>query len=130
MKATDFANYFDFSIELIPWNEVPEDDKAYLAKQTEIYAVSDDQGVFHTRYINNILDLADCFDSMLNDYILNDIEEYGFEPNPQENDWEQALKWMKEDNKEFWKWKIAIVECLLDPNLIEDDVETEDDEDD
>ena len=43
----------------------------HLVLEASKYDVIDDQGVFHTRHINDVKDLVDCFDSMLDDYIFD-----------------------------------------------------------
>lgn len=110
MKATDFANFFDFTIqkgeELDEFGEISK------------YDVVDDQGVFHTRHINDVKDLVDCFDSMLNDYIFDSLEEDGF-----------GKEGFNEDTIKFAEKKYGddcgfteMIKAFVNPDLIEDDV--------
>ena len=87
MKATDFANFFEFHIEIIPtedYIEILEDDNTddlfcWATGNSTVYAVIDDQAGFDTRYIDKVQDLTECFDSLHKDYIEDLIEEDGFE---------------------------------------------------
>ena len=120
MKATEFCHFFEFSISVSPLEVVPKDERDCLNEKW-IYEITDDQGVFRTRYVDNIAGITDCFDSMLQDYIQDNLEEDGFEPDPKENYWEQVLKWM-EGNEYKGTDTCEVVQCLLNPALVEDDV--------
>lgn len=130
MKATDFCNFFEFSIERIAkeeYEKVKDSDFAWADENADkIYAVRDDQGVFQTRYINDISDLSECFDSLLNDYIDEDVEEDGFkniEYDTEKSYYEQMLDWMNNDERYKGTFVQDIVYCLTNPSAIEDDVE-------
>lgn len=118
MKATEFAKWFDFTIMLNTENE--EDEFGDVSK----YIVEDDQSVFYTRHIDRITDLADCFDSMLMDYIDDAIEEHGFDydENADGTYYEQALEWAKANEDKVYSGYIEMLECLVNPEFIEDDV--------
>ena len=118
MKATEFAKWFDFTISLNTENE--PDEFGDITK----YIVEDDERVFCTRYIDSVWGLADCFDSMLMDYIESPIEERGFDYdiNADGTFYEQALKWAKANKDKVYSEYIEMLECIVDPDLIEDDV--------
>ena len=128
MKATEFADYFDFSIYPIDKDYVDFDDNYFNYASSEddkFYMVSDNQGVFYPRFISKIEDLADCFDSMLDDYINEDVEESGFEyfESNEGEEYEQMLDYMLHSDEYKNTWACDIVSCLVNPSLIEDDVE-------
>ena len=117
MKATEFCKFFDFTLEKCDIDEYGDECG---------YKATDDQGVFYTRYVMDVKDLSDGFDSMLQDYIENDIEANGFDFDPtcdKQTYYEQALTWC--DNNEIWKNTDTreIIACLVNPDLIEDDLE-------
>ena len=108
MKATDFANYFDFDIQRCDTG----------------YEVFDLQVCFDTRYIQDISELVDCFDSMLDDYVF-DIEDYGFEYDEDSplTETEQAIEWMELDAPKFWSTKLSVARCLAGQEEIENNVD-------
>lgn len=112
MKATEFAKFFEFTIQFA----TDFDEYGNEAK----YEVIDDQGVFHTRYINKIEELIDCFDSMLDDYIFSIFEEDGYKFNEHENYFKQLEKWTQ-DKKEYEGIR-EIILCFIYPELIEEDL--------
>ena len=127
MKATEFANFFEFSIQTKEdYGELPkglEHDCFCLCDIKDIkYVVTDDQGCFSNRYISDVRELADCFDPELPDYIDSNIEEDGFVYDEKSNDtyYEQALKWC--DNNGQYIGIKDIIRALVDPSTIEDDV--------
>ena len=126
MKATDFVARFEFSIRRIPFEELPEEEKEEFEGDEVVYEVSDDQGVFDSRYINHVSDLVNCFDSMLNDYVNDNIEEDGFEYN-EDTSWkgyyEQALDWCEQQEDYRNSYLKEIIRCLAYPSAIEDDTE-------
>ena len=115
MKATEFCKFFEFTI--YKSHGIDEDGDEYN------YIAVDDQGVFHSRYITDITEIANCFDSLLMDYIESNVEEDGFKYDDNRNGtyYEQLLEWLKEVN--YYEWYIDVVSCLIDPRLIVDDVE-------
>lgn len=115
MKATEFANYFDFTIQFVT---IPDEELFHYA-----YDVVDNQGVFYTREIDDVTELVDCFDSMLPDYVESVLEEHGFEPKMDQNYWEQALEWIRNDEYLKDTDTREIIECLMNSDLIENDVE-------
>ena len=128
MKATDFTEFFEFSISRIEEKEVPFDDDCFvyaLQNSDKYYAVSDNQCTFRTRYIDNVSDLVECFDSMLDDYINMNIEEDGFSccENDDRTYYEQALEWLENNDDYKNTWTFDVVNCLVNPELIEDNVE-------
>lgn len=118
MKATEFAKWFDFTITLNTENEADE------CGDVTKYIVEDDERVFHTRYIDCVSDLADCFDSMLMDYIETPMEECGFDYDIDADGtfYEQALEWAKANKSKVYDGYIEMLECLVNPEKIEDDV--------
>lgn len=123
MKATEFCSFFDFSIEMSPIEVVPEDEKEELNGKW-IYEITDNEGVFHTRYVDKITDITECFDSMIDDYIFGDLSEDKDYDGSFDN-LETVLKWLEadEDRKRFYSRHYEVVRCILDPSLIEDNVE-------
>ena len=126
MKATDFVNFFDFYIVTAKdYEEIIDEDIEPEETDDINYIAIDRQGVFQNRYIKNIRDIADCFDSMLTDYIDTEIEEDGFNYNPEIGTtyYEQALKWVNENpDDECYK---DVIEALVHPETIIDDVTQE-----
>ena len=79
MKATEFSQYFEFTLDKIPFSEVPEDERDDFPEGTEyVYCATDDQGTFATRYFDNISLITEQFNSCLTDYVERTIEEDGF----------------------------------------------------
>jgi len=128
MKATEFADFFEFWIEPTDRKTVEKANDECVFNYADLnadkfYRVVDGQGCFRTRYISDIKDLAECFDSLLNDYIDEDVESAGFEyseSNPKTY-YEQMLDYMLKDKE--YAGVCEIVRCLVNPSLIEDDVE-------
>ena len=118
MKATEFCNYFEFT--LVRENGVTDDGKEYN------YQVVDNQGTFDTKYIDKITELTDCFDSMLKDYIDDYIEENGFkyDKGSDRSYYEQALSWVVDTtlSETNTHWVIA---ALADPETLADDTSEE-----
>ena len=90
MNAYDFCKFFEFTLEK---ESGIADEDFYTGEYS--YRATDDQGVFHDRLVNDVKDLADEFDSMLQDYVQDDLEYNGFEPPTNENYYEAALKWLE-----------------------------------
>jgi hypothetical protein len=128
MKATDFANFFEFFIQTKKdYGDIVLTNDDYDIENKDIpeikYIVTDNQGIFHNRYIREIKELTDCFDSMLSDYIDSMIEEDGFEYDKDNKDtyYEQALKWCEKGNEsEFFT---DIIRALVNPSTIENDLQ-------
>jgi hypothetical protein len=110
MKATEFAEYFEFTIQK---GEEP-DEFGEISK----YDVVDNQGVFHTRHIDDVKDLVDCFDSMLDDYVFDTLEEDGFEV---EGFDENTIKFAEEKYGKDSGFT-EMIKAFVNPDLIEDDV--------
>lgn len=111
MKASEFCKFFDFTYE-----------KEHGYADTEFYSgeynykATDDQGVFHDRLVKDVKDFSDEFNSMLQDYIQDDLEEQGFESEVNENYWVSALKWIGDN--ENYKVTKDVIDCLLHPEHI------------
>ena len=106
MKASEFCEYFDFTL-------TKNEDGWYIA--------TDNQGVFDNRYCIVITDLAECFDILLENYIDDDLEYDGFNPEDRTNYYEKAEQWLKEKgetNTTFYE----VIRVLNNPQLLEDDV--------
>lgn len=123
MNVIDFCKFFNFSIEIISIDEVSEDAREEYDLQEEwVYEMVDDQGVFQTRYADNIADIADLFDSMLPDYVDSNLEEGGFTPDNYSETpvYEQAIEFFNgkplEDSQ-----LMQVVKVLADPSLLIDD---------
>lgn len=109
MKATEFANFFDFTIQ--------KGEELNEFRELSKYDVVDDQGCFHTRHIDDVRELVDCFDSMLDDYIFSSLEEDGFE---KEGFDEDTIKFAEKNYGECGFTEI--IRAFVNPNLIEDDI--------
>ena len=119
MKATEFCKFFEFSLERKHGYDEDEDEYNYVAM--------DDQGTLDPRYVMDVDDLTECFDSLLKDYIDDGIQEHGFEYNLMSDTsyYEQALKWIKtEANELIKKCYQEVVEALVTGKL-EDDTEVD-----
>ena len=121
MKATEFCKFFDFTLEKGEFevkNDFIYDDGVYK------YRATDDQGVFADRYTNDITDITDWFDSCLQDYINDDVEEDGFVYVKEQpgSYYEQMLSWLKENGDTYYYYVVA---SLVDPRLIVDDLREE-----
>lgn len=114
MKASEFASYFDFNI-------VREDhlDEENFWKR---FIVTDSQGVMETRHISYVDGLADCFNSLLDDYVNDNLKESGFalDPKSRKSYYSQALSFLK--GKAEYKRLYDVINCLLHPEKIKDDV--------
>ena len=134
MKASEFAEFFDFEIdyvenkditpvlnEVFAWGIDEEDAASFTG-----YEVYDNQGVLSSRYIEKIEDLTECFDSMLNDSIFDDFNEYlesiGI---PEVDNIDDILKLLNENPKikehysgDFYE----LISAFVNPKLIEDDI--------
>lgn len=121
MKATEFCKFFEFTLEkehgIIPESEL-------YAGEEYNYIATDDQGVFHPRYVMKVDELIDAFDICLNDYIDSNLEEDGFEYDKEkevdETYYEQALKWAKKNK--YSPCITEVIETLVSGEL-EDDTE-------
>lgn len=120
MKATDFCKYFDFTLWVNDTNE--EDESGYVSK----YIATDDQGCFQARYVNDVKDLADCFDSMLMDYVDSELYYHNFKYDDKSNlaFYEQAKEWIENtiNNPLFDSYTYEVICCLVNPNNIIDDL--------
>ena len=120
MKATDFCKYFDFTLWVNDTNE--EDESGYVSK----YIATDDQQVFHTRYLDDVGFLASCFDSMLIDYVDRKLYYYNFQCNSNSDKtfYEQAKEWIENtiNNPLFDSYTYEVICCLVNPNNIIDDL--------
>ena len=117
MNASEFADFFEFYIEYAPG--IDDDGIPYN------YVVSDNEVVFQDRLIDNVSELADCFDSMLMDYIDGTLEDYGFVEDTHSNlsYYEQAQKWIETECPELRGTDTyEVICCLVNPKLIVDDV--------
>jgi len=121
MKATEFCKFFDFT--LYRESGIDEDGNEYN------YIAVDDQGCWDDRTGSKITDITDWFDACLQDYVEEPIEYAGFEPKSEGkrywNYYEQALAWC-DANEDYKDTDLRnIIACLLNPELIEDDTEVE-----
>lgn len=119
MKATDFCKYFDFTLWVNDTNE--EDEFGNATK----YFATDDQECFKPRYIDDVRELSDCFDSMLIDYVDRELYYYGFQYNSDSDKafYEQAKEWIENtiNNPLFDSYTYEVICCLINPdNIIND----------
>ena len=107
MKATEFCKFFDFTLERGKF-EV-KDDLVYL-NGTYRYCATDDQYCFHDRYVNDVNDLADAFDSCLQNYVNDYIEEDGFKYDKEKDGsyYDQAVEFAEE----FYKTDSVLTHVL------------------
>ena len=134
MKASDFCEFFEFSISK---HKRAEMDKSCFGGHFDwsdedepiVYAVRDDQGVFETRYINRVSQLVDCFDSMLPDYVDETLVENGFvydedaEANAEAAYYEQARDYISNSCSYLQGTDtFDVIFCLTHRDYIEDDV--------
>ena len=93
MKIADFCNFFEFTFEA---GEFYDDGEKYK------YIATDNQGVFRDRLFNDIEFFIDAFDSMVPDYVDDDLEYNGFEYDKEDPApyYVQAYKWMS-DNPDY-----------------------------
>ena len=116
MKASDFCDFFEFT--LFKGGYEDEDGITYP------YMATDNQGTFEPRFVESVSELSNCFDSLLVDYINDDVESNGF---VFDNDdfreyYVQLLEWINESEWYKDSYLANIVECLVDPLQIEDDM--------
>lgn len=114
MRATDFANFFDFTIKE---GETPDE-----FGEMSRYDVVDDQGCFSTRHINHVRDLVDCFDSMLENYIFDNLVEDGYELPNGFAFYDDTLEFAKENYGER-AYITEVIAAFINPRLIENDVD-------
>ena len=93
MKATEFCKWFDFTLDKGEFYDEDGVDWKYCA--------TDDQGVFANRYADNVDDFADMFDSCLQDYVDEDLEYNGFDPDDYEPSqyYMSASRWCEDESE-------------------------------
>lgn len=105
MKIYDFCKTFDFTFETGEFFD--DDGEKYL------YRASDDQNCFHDRLENDVENFIDDFDSMVPDYIDDDLEYNGFiyDDKSPEAYYTQAYKWIsgQPDYNDTWLYEIVSV---------------------
>lgn len=120
MKATDFCKYFDFTLWVNDTNEKDE------FGDTSKYLATDDQECFEPRYIDDVRELSDCFDSMLMDYVDSELYYHNFQYNSNSDKafYEQAKEWIENtiNNPLFDSYTYEVICCLVNPNNIIDDL--------
>ena len=119
MKATEFCKFFEFTLH--KEHGFDEEDGEYN------YIATDDQGTFHPRYAIDVNELTEMFDSMLKDYVDDNLEEDGFEYDDHIGAYyEQALEWARQNEfyKEHAPQMIEVLEALTEGRLEDDTVET------
>lgn len=119
MKATEFCNFFDFTLE--KGNYKVKHDVVY-ADGTYKYCATDDQVCFHDRYVNDVNDLASEFNSCLQDYVDDYIEEDGFEYDKEKEGsyYDQAVEFAEGIYKEDSIF-IHVLKVLNGTETLEDD---------
>ena len=110
MNATDFCNFFDFTIVK---EHGYNDDEEYN------YIGIDDWGVFQNRYSEDIEGISEWFDSMLKDYIDDDIEENGFTHVNNATYYDEALQWAIDNKHDCY---IPVLNALVNPETLVDDL--------
>ena len=118
MKATEFAEFFDFRIGFNSEEYANEEDY-----EPSKYIVWDKQGYYTPWFIDDVSDLTWCVDTMCDDYVLRDLEdEYGFEYNKWADDrtiYEAAADFATVNYISY----ADVVRCIACYEEIEDDVE-------
>ncbi len=117
MKATEFCKFFDFTL----YKKKGIDENGCIYN----YIATDDQSAWHDRQAEKIDEIVDWFDACLDDYIIANLDEDGFEPKTDENYWEQALAWCEANDDYRETDTHDVIACLLNPGLIEDDAEVD-----
>lgn len=118
MKATKFCDFFEFDIQKGSFRD-NEDGEIYR------YQVEDTHEVFHTRYVDDVSDLTECFDSMLIDYIDSTLDDYEFVLNEESEKtfYEQAQEYIEKECSELYDTDTYHVICCINGNeSIEDDI--------
>lgn len=121
MKATEFCHFFEFSLREI--EDSDKTDEEYT--EGDKYIITDDQGVFSSRFVSDVSSLAGCFDSMLDDTLADYVEEFGFKSDDKSGltYYEQVKEWIEKDCYYLYNTDTYdVICCLIDPSLIEDDV--------
>jgi len=114
MKASKFAEFFDFNIvRNYGCNEL---DGLYR------FEVIDNNGTLPTRRILSVGDLTHCFGSLIEDYIFSNLEYHGFDYAQKGRDYPAALDFAKKKSVFKDSDTKEVIECMIDPNLIEDDI--------
>lgn len=119
MKATEFCNFFDFTLEKGKFevkNDIIYDDGVYK------YRATDDQVCFHNRYVNDVNELVNEFDSCLQNYVNDYIEEDGFEYDKEKNGtyYDQAIEFGKDIYDEDSVF-MHMLKVLFGTETLEDD---------
>lgn len=119
MKATEFCNFFDFTLEKGEFevkNDIIYDDGVYK------YCATDDQACWDDRYVNDVNDLASEFDSCLQNYVNDYIEEDGFEYDKEKDGsyYDQAVEFAEGIYKEDSIF-IHVLKVLNGTEELEDD---------
>lgn len=119
MKATEFCKLFDFTLEKGEFevkNDITYDDGIYK------YCATDDQACFHDRYVNDVNELVNEFDSCLQNYVNDYIEEDGFEYDKEKNEtyYDQAIEFGKDIYDEDSVF-MHILKVLFGTETLEDD---------
>ena len=115
--------YFDFELvdEPTTIDEYEANNNCYIeAGETYKYHAYDIQGVFNTRYVNELPELADYFDSMLFDYVDSLIEENGFnyDESADGSYYEQALAWISTNDDLKDTDTAEVIAALVNPELL------------
>lgn len=122
IAASEFCKFFEFSLQK-EHGEFEGDVFDYIA--------TDDQGVFETRHVVDVEYLADCFDSMLADYVDDTLESMGFSYTTSADEfdclpayYEQAQGWIETSCPELLNTDTYKVVCALVSNgkTIENDL--------
>ncbi len=114
MKATDFASFFGYTII----RHYGCDEKNGLYR----FEVIDDSGRLNPVYIIGVEDLTYKIHLNTREYVFETLAYHGFDYEKRGNDFGAALKFIK--TKEALKDSVIkeVVECILDPHLITDDI--------
>ena len=120
MKATEFCKFFDFTLERGKF-EVKDD--LFYPDDTYQYCATDDQYCFHNRYVYDVDDLKGEFDSCLQNYVDDCIEEDGFEYDKERDGsyYDQAVEFAESIYKEDSIF-IHVLKVLNGTEKLEDDI--------
>jgi len=114
MKASDFCNFFEFSYEK---EHGYADDEWYQGEYN--YKATDNQGCFHDRYANDVTEFANEFNSLLQDYVDDTIENYDFVPLGEKSYYEEALEWIEHTELKDTDTH-EVIKVLVNPDLLEE----------
>ncbi len=115
ITAKDFCKFFDY--ELVKETGLVPNLETGAAEPYEYVAV-DAQGTCSPKYVNNVEELADCFDMFLEDYVDETLEYHGFSYTTSADEvlppyYVQAKGWIENSYPELLDTETYKVVCAL-----------------